>query len=94
MNSGLVVIQNRDVGELSGPVVPVVVAASGADAVNRFLNFFGPQIPNANTRAAYLHAAREFLAWCERHELNVSPVSCRPTATSSMIRPPRRSGIT
>jgi site-specific recombinase XerD len=71
MNSGLVVIQNRDVGELSGPVVPVVVAASGADAVNRFLNFFGTQIPNANTRAPYLHAAREFLAWCERHELNV-----------------------
>ena len=69
MSSRLVVVQNRGVAALSGPVVPVVVAGSGHDAVDRFLNFFATQIENDNTREAYLRAAREFLGWCERHEL-------------------------
>src|ERR1700733_12480788 len=50
---------------ISMPVVPVLVAASGRDAAMRFLNFFATQIENDNTRAAYLRAAREFLAWCD-----------------------------
>jgi len=50
-------------------VVPLLVAASGGDATERFLNFFATQIENDNTRAAYLRAAREFLGWCERHAL-------------------------
>jgi hypothetical protein len=69
MNSKLVVFQNRDLAALSGPVVPLLVSASGGDAVDRFLNFFATQIENDNTREAYLRAARVFLAWCERHEL-------------------------
>jgi len=52
-------------------VVPALVAASGDDAIDRFLNFFATQIPNDNTREAYLRAAREFLLWCERRELGV-----------------------
>jgi hypothetical protein len=51
--------------------VPALVAASGHDAIDRFLNFFATQIENDNTRQAYLRAAREFLGWCERHELRV-----------------------
>lgn len=47
------------------PVVPVLVAASGTDAAMRFLDFFATQIENDNTRAAYVRAAREFLAWCD-----------------------------
>jgi integrase/recombinase XerC len=54
-------------------VVPALVAASGHDAIDRFLNFFATQIENDNTREAYLRAAREFLAWCERHELRALP---------------------
>ncbi len=50
-------------------IVPALVAASGHDAIDRFLNFFATQIENDNTREAYLRAAREFLGWCERHEL-------------------------
>src|SRR3954452_22580532 len=46
-------------------VVPALVAASGGDAAERFRNFFATQIENDNTRAAYLRAAREFLAWCD-----------------------------
>jgi integrase/recombinase XerC len=54
-------------------IVPALVAASGAEAIDRFLNFFATRIPNDNTREAYLRAAREFLAWCERHELRAMP---------------------
>jgi hypothetical protein len=50
-------------------IVPALVAASGHDAIDRFLSFFATQIENDNTREAYLRAAREFLGWCERHEL-------------------------
>jgi len=61
------------VAESGSVIVPVLVAASGAEAIDRFLNFFGTQIPNDNTREAYLRAAREFLGWCERHELGALP---------------------
>jgi integrase len=54
-------------------VVPALVAASGHDAIDRFLNFFATQIENDNTREAYLRAAREFLGWCERQGLNAPP---------------------
>jgi integrase/recombinase XerD len=50
--------------------VPALVVTSGHEAIDRFLNFFGTRIPNNNTRAAYLLAVREFLAWCERRELH------------------------
>src|SRR3954453_5361093 len=46
-------------------IVPALVAASGAEAIDRFLDFFATQIENDNTRAAYMRAAREFLAWCD-----------------------------
>ena len=49
----------------------MVVAASGHDAIDRFLNFFATQIENDNTRAAYLRAAREFLAWCDDEKLRL-----------------------
>jgi Phage integrase, N-terminal SAM-like domain len=52
-------------------IVPVLVAASGADAIDRFLNFFATQIENDNTRAAYLRAAREFLAWCDGQKIGL-----------------------
>jgi len=67
MTTDLVPVRQAEL--VAQPVVPVVVAASGADAAERFLNFFATQIENDNTRAAYLRAAREFLGWCERREL-------------------------
>jgi site-specific recombinase XerD len=78
MDSNLVVVPNRKVAALSGPVVPALVAASGTDATMCFLNFFATQMENDNTRAAYLRAAREFLAWCDGQKLallaDVQPV--------------------
>jgi site-specific recombinase XerD len=71
MNSSLAVVRNRKVAALSGPVVPRLVAASGTDATMRFLNFFATQIENDNTRAAYLRAAREFLARCDGQKIGL-----------------------
>jgi site-specific recombinase XerD len=50
-------------------VVPVIVADAGDPAARRYLEFFGVTIRNRNTRAAYLHAAGQFFAWCEHHQL-------------------------
>jgi hypothetical protein len=68
MGSELVRIDRQAVA-VSSPVVPVLVAAAGTDATMRFLDFFATQIENDNTRAAYLRAARGFLAWCEGRKI-------------------------
>src|SRR4051794_35343185 len=47
--------------------VPAVVAASGPEVANRFLEFFLVAIRNPNTRRAYAAAVRAFCAWLERH---------------------------
>ena len=47
--------------------VPAVVAASGPELANRFLEFFLVAIRNPNTRRAYAAAVRAFCAWLERH---------------------------
>ena len=48
-----------------GPIVPAAVAKSGGNATRRFWEFFAGQIPNANTREAYLRAAFDFFRWLE-----------------------------
>ena len=45
-------------------VLPALVAAAGARAEMRFLEFFAANIRNPHTRRAYYRAAEEFLAWC------------------------------
>ena len=45
--------------------VPALVAAAGARAEMRFLEFFAANIRNPHTRRAYYRAAEEFLAWCD-----------------------------
>ncbi len=42
---------------------PVLIAASGARASYRFLEFFTAQIRNQHTRRAYARAASEFFGW-------------------------------
>lgn len=48
-------------------VVPAVVAASGDDIANRFVEFFVVAIRNANTRRSYATAVGQFCAWLEKH---------------------------
>src|SRR5918911_2459759 len=47
--------------------VPAVVAASGSELANRFLEFFLVAVRNPNTRRAYAAAVRGLCAWLERH---------------------------
>ncbi|MDP3615888.1 MAG: tyrosine-type recombinase/integrase, partial [Rubrivivax sp.] len=42
---------------------PPIVARTSATASERFLEFFAATIENANTRAAYVRAVADFLAW-------------------------------
>jgi class 3 adenylate cyclase/site-specific recombinase XerC len=49
---------------ITTPRVPELVAAAGARAGIRFLEFFAANIRNPHTRRAYARAADEFLAWC------------------------------
>ncbi len=46
------------------PMVPALVAAAGARAGMRFLEFFAANIRNPHTCRAYARAAEEFLTWC------------------------------
>jgi site-specific recombinase XerD len=45
-------------------MVPKLVADAGDKAARRYANFFA-SIDNDNTRAAYMRACGNFLAWCE-----------------------------
>jgi len=45
-------------------LAPAFVAAAGARASLRFLEFFAANIPNPHTRRAYARAAEDFLGWC------------------------------
>ncbi|WP_239002982.1 tyrosine-type recombinase/integrase [Rhodovastum atsumiense] len=49
--------------------MPAIIADAGDRAARRFLEFFAATIRNRNTRAAYLHAANRFFAWCDRHRI-------------------------
>lgn len=56
------------------PVVPVsylpaLVATSGEQAAERFVDFFTSNIRNRHTREAYGRAVNEFLRWCEAHRV-------------------------
>jgi hypothetical protein len=44
---------------------PALVAAAGARASYRFLEFFTAQIRNPHMRRAYVRAAGEFFDWLE-----------------------------
>jgi site-specific recombinase XerD len=59
------VSQNNDLRIL----LPALVGREGERAARRFLEFFTVHIRNANTRAAYGHAAGLFLDWCEAREI-------------------------
>jgi site-specific recombinase XerC len=47
--------------------IPAIVAASGPDATERFIEFFTATIRNPNTRRAYGRQVGQFLSWCQRY---------------------------
>lgn len=56
-----------------GSAVPAFFAPD-ARTRDRVAEFFGANIRNPNTRAAYLVAAARFAAWCEQHHLELGRV--------------------
>jgi integrase/recombinase XerD len=63
METGSQLVSNNN--DDSRILLPVLVGREGEWAARRFLEFFTVHIRNANTRAAYSHAAGLFLDWCE-----------------------------
>src|SRR5688572_28257264 len=47
----------------SQPIVPAPVVAAGEMANRRFIEFFTANIPNRNTRQAYVRAVADFFPW-------------------------------
>ena len=58
-----------------GGALPPLVARAGASAQRAFVEFFTAHIRNPNTRQAYARAAWRFLAWAERHHLELHQVT-------------------
>jgi site-specific recombinase XerD len=84
-STALTVPENRPVAATAGQVLPAIVVAAGARASRRYLEFFAVTIENSNTRAAYFHACRRFLAWCEHKRLD-ELVAIEPMHVAAYIR--------
>lgn len=55
--------------------LPAIVAAAGDGARFAWKEFFGGELPNAHTRAAYLRAVRRFLGWCEDRRVELHRIT-------------------
>lgn len=66
-----------------GTSLPAVIVAAGAGAQRRFVEFFAAQIRNPNTRAAYVHATRQFLAWAD--DVGVKLADLQPVHVAAYI---------
>lgn len=56
------------------PLVPSLIVDAGGHAPRRFIEFFTAQIPNDNTRAAYIQAVTRFLNWCDGYQLTLQKI--------------------
>ena len=57
-------LSGTEIAAASRVVLRALITAAGAPAKTRFLEFFGANISNPDTRRADAGAALEFLAWC------------------------------
>ncbi|MFM7319406.1 MAG: tyrosine-type recombinase/integrase [bacterium] len=55
-------------------VIPVVIAAKGEKASERFFTFFTDNIRNRHTREAYFRNATRFFGWCESRNLTLAEI--------------------
>jgi len=54
---------------------PRLVARAGRGACFAWDELFSAELRNPHTRRAYLHAVRQFLDWCELHELELVQIT-------------------
>jgi site-specific recombinase XerD len=55
--------------------LPTIITREGQAAIFAAEEFFYGKIRNAHTRRAYLHAVKQFLAWCERRGLDLPQIA-------------------
>ena len=68
--------------------VPALIADAGGAAVRRFIEYFTANIPNPNTRDAYLRRVLRFCAWCEARGFRFESVP--PVAVAAYIEELKR----
>jgi len=62
-------------GELLITEIPTIVAKCGAGARFAWEEFFLGALRNHHTRAAYLHAVRRFLSWCDSRQVELPRIT-------------------
>jgi site-specific recombinase XerD len=62
-------------------LVPALIAAAGAAAGWRYVEFFTANIRNPNTRRAYARACARFFAWCDDRGLMLPTIRPHDVAT-------------
>jgi len=81
MKNGLIIVDHQT-------AVPAAIAAAGAPARKRFVEFFTANIRNRNTRLAYARAVSDFFSWCEQAGLatldSVQPVHHESPRTTKL----------
>jgi integrase/recombinase XerD len=55
--------------------LPAIIEEAGNGARFAWDEFFRGELPNENTRKAYLHAVRQFLAWCEASRVELHQIT-------------------
>jgi integrase/recombinase XerD len=65
-----IVPSSGQLGDAMPAHVPALFLATGQKGWWRYTEFFTARIRNANTRAAYLRAARQFSDWCQVHHVS------------------------
>ena len=75
MPHDLIVRPARQELTATAAAVPALIGDAGHRATRRFLEFFTAQIPNDNTRRAYLQAVRQFSEWCTEKGLTLDTLS-------------------
>ncbi len=69
---GDIIPYKNQLKELGLPSAPAIIEDAGDEAKERLFEIFFTTIRNKNTREAYARAVIRFLAWCDRHQLELT----------------------
>ena len=74
MTTKIVPVRGRELAAVGGPEPPAIVKDAGKPALFAYAEFFGAQVENDHTLAAYRPAADRFLGWCDEQGLELRQV--------------------
>ena len=83
MSPDIVPVLPRSLARAGYAFLPTPIADAGADASERFIEFFTANIRNKNTRLAYARAVYQFFDWCDDRGLRLQDL--KPTHTAGYI---------